>query len=72
MGRSRSTHRGAPGAALDPLNPLRPPGRRLERIREILCLVYDLTVAELHNAHRVRWSPLVDDRVFRNPEVTLP
>jgi hypothetical protein len=31
-------------ASLDPLNPLAPLGWRLERIREILCLVHNLTV----------------------------
>ena len=58
-------------ASLDPLNPLAPPGWRLEGIREILCLVDDLTVAELHNAYCVRWPPLVGDCVFRDPEVTF-
>jgi hypothetical protein len=29
-----------------PLNPLAPPSRRLEGIREILCLVHDLAVAD--------------------------
>src|SRR5450631_1465223 len=53
------------------LNPLAPPGRLLERIREILCLVHDLTVAELHNAHGVCRSPLVGDGVFRDPEITF-
>jgi hypothetical protein len=56
-------------ASLDPLNPLAPPGWRLERIREILCVVHNLTVAEFHNAHCVRWPPLVGDCVFRDPEV---
>ena len=58
-------------ASSDPLNPLAPPGRRLEGIPEILSLVHDVTVAELHNAHCVCWSPLVGDCVFRDPEVTL-
>ena len=58
-------------ASPDPLNPLAPPGGRLEGIREILCLVNDLTVAELHNAHCVRHSPLVGDCVFRDPEITF-
>jgi hypothetical protein len=58
-------------ASLDPLNPLAPPGWRLEGIREILCLVHDLTVAELHDAHCVRWPPLVGDCIFRNPEVAF-
>ena len=51
------------------LNPLAPPGRRLEGIREILCLVHDLSVAELHNTHGVCWSALVRDGVFRDPEI---
>jgi hypothetical protein len=40
-------------ASRDLLNPLAPPGRRLEGIREILRFVDDLAVAELHNTHRV-------------------
>src|SRR5271155_5355303 len=51
--------------------PLRPPGWCLEGIREILCLVHDLAVAELHNAHCVCWPPLVGDCVFRDPEITF-
>ena len=31
----------------------------------------DLAVAELHNTHRVCRSPLVRDRVFRDPEVPV-
>src|SRR3984957_4984111 len=55
----------------DFLNPLAPPGRCLEGIREILCLVHNLTVAELHNAHCVCWSTLVGDGVLRDPEITF-
>jgi hypothetical protein len=55
----------------DLLNPLAPPSGRLEGIREILCLVHDLSVAELHNTHCVGWSPLVRDGVFRDPEITV-
>jgi hypothetical protein len=58
-------------ASRDPLNPLAPPGGRLEGIREILCLAHDLTVAELHDTHCVCWSPLVRDCVFRDPEITV-
>jgi hypothetical protein len=58
-------------ASRDLLNPLASPSGRLEGIREILCFVHDLTVAELHNAHCVCGSPLVDDCVFRDPEVTF-
>src|ERR1700733_14691379 len=54
------------------LNPLAPPCRSIEGIREILCLVHDLTVAELHDAHCVGWSTLVGDGVFRDPEITFP
>ena len=53
------------------LNPLAPPGWRLEGIREILSLVHNLTVAELHNTHCVRWPPLVGDCVFRDPEIAV-
>src|ERR1700733_9597823 len=53
------------------LNPLAPPGRRLEGVREILGLVHDLSVAELHDTHCVCWSPLVRDGVFRDPEITI-
>src|ERR1700677_952525 len=55
----------------DPLDPLAPPVRSLERVREILGLVQDLTVAKLHDAHRVCWSPLVGDDVFGDPEITF-
>src|SRR5208282_2283264 len=58
-------------ASRDLLNPLAPPGGRLEGIREILCLAHDLSVAELHNTHGVCWSPLVRDGVFRDPEFTV-
>src|ERR1700687_1134837 len=58
-------------ASLEPLNPLAPPGWRLEGIREILCLVHNLTVAEFHNTHGVCRSPLVGDCVFRDPEIAF-
>ena len=58
-------------ASRDLLNPLPPPGRRLEGIPEILCFVDDLAVAELHNAHSVCQSPLVRDCVFRDPEIPV-
>jgi hypothetical protein len=53
------------------LDPLLPPGRGLEGIREILCLVDDLAVAELHNTHGVCRPPLVRDGVFRDPEIPV-
>ena len=58
-------------ASLDLLNPLPAPSRRLEGIREILCFVDDLAVAELHNAHRVGCSLLVRDGIFRDPELSV-
>src|SRR5580692_6883613 len=60
-----------PASMRHPLNPLTPPGWRLEGIREILCLVHHLTVAEFHYAHGVRWPPLVGDCVFGDPKVIL-
>ena len=68
--------RGKRFAPLEPalrglLNPLLPPVWRLERIREILGLVHDLSIAELHNTHGVGRSPLVGNGVFRNPEVAV-
>src|SRR4051794_27181400 len=59
-------------ASRDRLNPSAPPGRRLEGIREILYLVHDLIVAELHNADCVCWSPLVGNCVFRDRDITFP
>lgn len=49
------------------LNPFAPPGRCVERVREILRLVYDLPVAEFHDAHCEYRVPLVVDCVFRDP-----
>jgi hypothetical protein len=57
--------------SLHPLNPLAPPGWRLEGIREILCLMHNLSVAEFHNAHCICRSPLIGDYVFRDPEITF-
>src|ERR1700733_7521303 len=65
------TNRFSTPALPDTLNPLAPPSRRLEGIRKILCLVHDLAVAELHNAHCVCWFPLVVDGVFRDPEIAI-
>ncbi len=55
----------------DALNPLASLGGRLEGIGEILCLMHDLSVTELHDAHGVCRSPLVDDGVLRNPEIAF-
>jgi len=58
-------------ASRDPLNSLASPGRRIEGVREILCLMYDLAIAGFHNADGVCWPPLVGDRVFGYPEITF-
>ena len=58
-------------ASRDLLNPLAPPGGCIEGVREILCLMHNLTVAELHNTHCICGSPLVGDCVFRDPEITF-
>jgi len=58
-------------ASGDSLNPLASPGRGLEGVREVLGLVHDLAVAELHNAHCVCRPPLVGDCVFRDPEIPV-
>src|SRR6202012_367455 len=57
-------------ASRDPLNPLAPPGRRLKGIREILRIVYHLTVEELHNANGECRPILVVNFVLRNPKIT--
>ena len=56
----------------DPLNPLAAPGGSFERIREVLCFVYDLTIEKLHNADGVCRPALVGDGVFRDPESPFP
>jgi hypothetical protein len=60
------------GTLPNPLHPLAPPCRGIEGIREILSLVNNLAVAELHDAHCEGWSTLVCDGVFRDPEITFP
>jgi len=54
-----------------PLNPLPPPGRRLERVREILRFMDNLPGAKLHDANGVRHLPLVLDGVFGDPEISV-
>src|ERR1700733_287297 len=56
----------------DPLDPLATPSRRFEGVREILCLVRDLTIAEFHDAHCECGTSLVDDGVFRDPKAAYP
>jgi|SRR5450432_2227026 hypothetical protein len=59
-------------ASGDYLNPLASPGRSLEGVREVLCLVDDFAVAELHYAHGECRPALVGDGVFRDPEISVP
>ena len=56
-------------ASGNPLNPLPPPFRSLEGVREILGLVDYFAFAEFHNAHGECCSLLIVDGVFRDPEV---
>src|SRR6202789_405065 len=53
------------------LNPLAAPGGSLEGIGEVLCLVHDLAVVELHHAHRIHWFALVSDGVFGDPKIAI-
>jgi hypothetical protein len=55
--------------SLYPFDPLGPPGRGLERVREVLRLAGNLTIAELHDANRVNRAPVVADHVLANPQV---
>jgi len=50
-----------------PFGPLGPPGRRLERIREVLRLAGDFTIAELHDTNSADRMPVVADHVLANP-----
>jgi hypothetical protein len=55
--------------SLSPLDPLSPPGRGIERTREVLCLAGNLAIAELHDANRVDWPLIVADHVLIDPQV---
>ena len=55
--------------SLSPLDPLSPPGRGIERTREVLCLASNLAIAELHDANRVDWPLIVADHVLGDPQV---
>lgn len=57
-------------ASRDPLT-IASPGRGHEGICEMLCLVPDLTVVELHDTHCVCWPALVGDGVSRDPEIAF-
>lgn len=51
-------------------NPLMSPVGRLERICEILGFPHHLTVAKLHNAHRVCRASKIRDTVFGDPKAS--
>jgi hypothetical protein len=56
----------------EPFDPPGPPGRGLERIRAVLRLAGDFTVAELHTANRVDQMPVLANHVLANPQLAAP
>src|SRR3954468_9850936 len=56
-------------ASCDGLNPLAAPGGGLKGVGEVLGLVHDLTVTELHDAYGECGLALVGDGVFVDPEI---
>src|ERR1700722_10287205 len=52
------------------LAPARAPAGRLERVREVLRLAGDLSVAELHDADRRDRALVVEEHVLDDPQVT--
>src|SRR5262245_18725255 len=53
------------------LDQMRARWARLERITEVLRLPYNLSVAEFHNAHRVRGRAIVGEHEFRDPKIAI-
>jgi hypothetical protein len=51
------------------LDPLSSPGRWLERISKVLCLVGNFAIAKLHNAHGLRWLLVIAEHVLGDPEI---
>jgi len=51
LGRARRTQKDRSDPLIDPLGESRPRRRRLERVGEVLGLVHDEAVIELHDAH---------------------
>src|SRR4051795_11832389 len=51
------------------LDKMRPRGRRLEPVAEILRLVRHQAVAEFHDAHDVRRHPVIGQHEFAHPEI---
>ena len=50
-------------------NEVRTRGRRVEPIGEILRFVGHQSLAEFHNAHRVRWYAVIGKYEFSDPEI---
>jgi hypothetical protein len=57
------------GLVCDLLDPLTPPGRRIEVIGEVLCLTHNFAAPKLHDAHRTGWLTEIVDGVFGDPEI---
>ena len=49
------------------LDPLSSPGRWLERIGKVLCLVGNLAIAKLHNADCLGWLLVIAEHVLGDP-----
>jgi amidohydrolase len=60
---------GLPFAVRDRLGERGPPGRRRERVGEVLGLVRDRIAGEFHHAHRVRGRAVVADHDLAGPQV---
>jgi hypothetical protein len=58
-------------ARLHSLDPLSAGWSGRKRVAEILGLAHNLFAAEFHDAHRVRWLPIVSEDEFGHPEVGL-
>jgi hypothetical protein len=54
------------------LDPLSSPGRWLEQIGKVLCLVGHLAIAKLHNADCLSWLLVVAEHVLGDPEIAVP
>jgi hypothetical protein len=45
---------------------------RLKRVTEILGLTDNLFILKFHDAHRIRWLPIVSEDEFGHPEMAAP
>src|SRR6266480_1386801 len=69
--RSRINSKESMGESRCARDPLGAPGRSLEWIGEILCLVRHFSVSELHDTHGKDTFAAVVNHVLANPEVTF-